>query len=105
MPGIHARQMTRTNRGLDMMIRSRFFVGATAILLGVYADAAGQVFVSGMRSALRSSDGGASWSAIEGADLAVGWYAALAPDQGGTILAVGNQGRVLALPGTVQINQ
>lgn len=70
-----------------------------APLLGVWASADDRVLVSGMRVLLAGADGGASWKAVEGADIAVGWYAALAaaPQATDRIISVGNRGRVLAI--------
>lgn len=76
-----------------------------AILLGVWAENDRHVVLSGMRSMLESNDGGATWTALEGADIAVGWYAALMPDQNGRILTVGNHGRLLALGVTTTNDQ
>ena len=70
-----------------------------ALLLDVWSAPEEGVLISGMRSMLHSDDEGQSWSAMEGADIAVGWYAALAPATGSKrIISVGNEGRVLELP-------
>lgn len=68
-----------------------------APLLGVWASADDRVMVSGMRTMLAGSPGGASWNRLEGADIATGWYAAVASATGDAerIVSVGNAGRVL----------
>ena len=70
-----------------------------ALLLDVWSAPGAGVLISGMRSMLHSDNEGQNWSAMEGADIAVGWYAALAPATGSKrIFSVGNEGRVLELP-------
>lgn len=71
-----------------------------AQLLGVWSAADGTVLASGLRTLLGSSDGGASWQPVTGADISTGWYAALAAPAGQTaqLVSVGNVGRVLAVP-------
>lgn len=70
-----------------------------ALLLDVWSAPGEGVLISGMRSMLQSDDDGRSWSTMEGADIAVGWYAALAPATGSKrIISVGNEGRVIELP-------
>lgn len=73
--------------------------GVDAPLLGVSVLDDGRVLVSGMRTMLEGGAGGATWSVLSGADIATGWYAALAtaPGDGGRVVTVGNGGRVLGL--------
>ncbi|PXV67104.1 photosystem II stability/assembly factor-like uncharacterized protein [Sinimarinibacterium flocculans] len=67
-----------------------------ANLLGVSISAAGGVLVTGMRDMLVSSDNGATWTRVEGADVATGWYSGAAhPQDGSAPLAVGNAARIL----------
>jgi photosystem II stability/assembly factor-like uncharacterized protein len=71
-----------------------------AQLLGVWSAPDGTVIASGMRTMLGSRDGGASWQSVRGADISIGWYAALAAPAGESarLVSVGNVGRVLAVP-------
>ena len=67
-----------------------------ANLLGVSASADGGVLATGMRDMLISTDNGATWARVEGADVATGWYSGAAhPQGGGAPLAVGNAARIL----------
>lgn len=67
-----------------------------ANLLGVSASADGSVLATGMRDMLISTDHGATWKRVEGADVATGWYSGAAhPQDGGAPLAVGNAARIL----------
>jgi len=70
-----------------------------APLLGVWASATDDVWISGMRTVLAGEAGGTRWRALSGADIAVGWYqgVAPAPQRPGRVIAVGNEGRVLDL--------
>lgn len=74
-----------------------------APLLGVWASADDRVLVSGMRTMLAGGAGGASWRRLEGADIATGWYSAVASAtaDGQRIVSVGNAGRVLGFAPTV----
>jgi photosystem II stability/assembly factor-like uncharacterized protein len=72
-----------------------------SILLNVWSRG-DDVLVSGIRNVLRSSDGGATWTLIDGGDLNTGWYQGLvvigedgAP--GATALLAGHQGSVIEL--------
>lgn len=72
-----------------------------SILLNVWS-AAGEVLVSGIRTLLRSSDGGNSWVLEEGGDINVGWYQGLVVMPGtdtpaAAALLAGHQGSIIKL--------
>lgn len=68
-------------------------------LLDVWSSGAGDVFVTGIRTLLRSRDDGATWQSITEGDISVKWYQAVsgAADEGSVnqVVIVGHSGRVL----------
>ncbi len=70
-----------------------------APLLGVWSAPGQPVFVAGMRTMLVGA--GDAWRSIDGADIATGWYAAIAQVPAG-VVAVGNGGQVLAIAPAVR---
>jgi hypothetical protein len=73
-----------------------------AIMLNVWSSEGGDVVISGIRTLLRSSDEGATWTLIEGGDLNTGWYQGLVitsedESSGPTALLAGHQGSVIEL--------
>jgi photosystem II stability/assembly factor-like uncharacterized protein len=71
----------------------------SANLLGVSLNGSNAAIV-GIRAAFTSSDGGSTWDALVGGDIATGWYQAVAhPESGGAgvPVAVGHSGRIVAI--------
>ncbi|MES0875026.1 WD40/YVTN/BNR-like repeat-containing protein [Sinimarinibacterium thermocellulolyticum] len=67
-----------------------------ANLLDVTASADGTVLATGMRDMLLSRDHGRSWTRVQGADIATGWYSGAAQPGGDAApLVVGNAARIL----------
>jgi photosystem II stability/assembly factor-like uncharacterized protein len=68
--------------------------------LGVAASKDGSVVITGMRTMLRSPDGGATWDFINNTDTTTEWYQAVRAEQTtGRILAVGHGGRIIQIGG------
>ena len=69
---------------------------ATANLLSVTSLDSGEVVAVGMRSTIRSNDGGDSWSSMRSLDFPINWYSGVMSDAAsGEILAVGHSARVV----------
>lgn len=69
---------------------------ASANLLSVTSLDSGEVVAVGMRSTIRSSDGGDSWSHMRSLDFPINWYSGVMSDAAsGEILAVGHSARVV----------
>lgn len=69
-------------------------------LFGVDSFADGQVVAIGQRTALRSTDNGATWDPIRALDLSINWYTGLAHGgsaASGEVIAVGHGARILRL--------
>jgi photosystem II stability/assembly factor-like uncharacterized protein len=68
--------------------------------LGVAAAKDGKVVITGMRTMLRSTDGGANWDFVNNSDTTTEWYQAVrAEPTTGRILAVGHGGRIIQIGG------
>lgn len=70
------------------------------ILLNVWFSDAGDVLVSGIRSLLRSTDSGSTWTKVEIGDLVTGWYQGMVVNKQDdstelTALLAGHQGNVV----------
>lgn len=75
--------------------------GVIANLLGIsQRDGSGDLVVAGMRSVLRSSDGGDSWTAIKADDFSRSWYgdAAWSRSMNGFVI-VGGRGQIKLIDG------
>jgi photosystem II stability/assembly factor-like uncharacterized protein len=74
---------------------------AGEILLDVWSDAGGKVYISGIRTMLRSDDGGGNWTSVQGGDLSTGWYQQIVvPDDDGAVgrvLMAGHRGKIISL--------
>lgn len=73
-----------------------------AILLDAWSSPGGDVLVTGIRTVLRSSNAGHSWTQEKGGDINVGWYQGLSvPSNGaasaGIALLAGHQGSIIKL--------
>lgn len=70
-----------------------------ANLLAVTQTRTGKVTAVGMRVAIQSDNGGASWNVLDGLDLETEWYSGIAAFEGGDKgIAVGHAGRVIQIP-------
>lgn len=73
-------------------------VPTTSNLLSIAGLDSGAVVAVGMRSALKSSDGGMSWKQMTGLDFLINWYSSVNSDAGtGDILAVGHSAAVVKI--------
>lgn len=72
--------------------------GTDAILLSVSAGAGGRAAITGMHEMLVSSNDGAAWTRIGGAEAATTWYQDVTSDRGGgPMLMVGRAGQIVRL--------
>lgn len=85
---VHSRDGGRTWRDIP--------TGYSGSLLGVLADADGNIWVPGMRNFLVSRDHGRSWDRVSGHDFQRNWYGAIASGSDG-ILVAGHSSRILRI--------
>jgi len=84
---------------------TRVPVPVKANFLDILATGDGTVFISGIRTMIRSRDHMQSWEALTAGDLATGWYQKLARGPNQEVIAVGHLGRIIRLPADIEGKQ
>jgi photosystem II stability/assembly factor-like uncharacterized protein len=73
--------------------------GTRAILLGVSSSAKGDAVVTGMHDMLYSKDDGLNWHHVPDRSIASSWYVGIARSSEGSVLVVGNAGKIMRFGG------